>query len=169
MADFDTAIAIVLKNEGLDGSVQPDPSLADPEAVARFGINSGANKMPAGFFEGSMPNDQALALAKQVYRNNYWYVVQGDRIADQVLANHLMDMAVNSGTGAAVMILQCVLFDGGADLVLDGGMGPATLAAANAAGAALARDYRKARAGYYASLKRQAWIKIWLRRLAACG
>lgn len=169
MADFSIAIKIVLANEG--GAT---PSLDNNGQPVRYGINRAANpSLDPSFYSGAMPADQALALAESVYRANYWGVIDGDQIVSQALANQLMDHAVNAGTGGAALLLQAILNEGGAGLVLDGGIGPATIAAANAAGDALATAFSLGRVGYYIALSlnggNSVWRGTWLARVKACA
>lgn len=79
---------------------------------------------------------QAAVLA--FYKENFWDVLCLDKVASQAIANEVYDSAVNCGTGKAALWLQRainVTNAGGtkaADVVADGQVGPATLAALNA-------------------------------------
>jgi hypothetical protein len=128
MSNFTQAILWVVsthEDPGLTGKVEPDCG-----ALARYGINSAANPdMPAGFFDGTMPNAEAWPAAMQRYRRDYWAPIQGDRIAFSDVATKLLDMAVNMNPPAAIRILQTALATVCAPVPVDGVMGPKTLAA----------------------------------------
>ena len=71
---------------------------------------------------------------ERIFKTQYWDAVQGDHIQSQAVAGLLVDFAWGSGPGTAVMHLQRVLNQHfGTRLVVDGGMGPLTLAATNRA------------------------------------
>lgn len=131
MASFDLAIPAVLEHEdpGLTGATEFDNN----GAAVRYGINEAANPdMPAGFFHG-MPNEDALDAAKARYRASYWAPLHLDEIADQEVATKVLDLAVNMGTGEAPLLLQRAVNASGGDVTVDGVIGPATIAAVNAA------------------------------------
>ena len=81
-----------------------------------------------------------LEFAKEVYRKGYWTPIQGDALdkVHPLLADHLFDIAVNMGPGAAGKQLQealNILNNRGTiypDLVVDGMIGKGTLGALNA-------------------------------------
>lgn len=89
MADFEQAVALVLKHEG--GYVN-DPT--DPGGETNFGISK--RSFPALDIR-SITRDQAA----RIYRNEYWSEINGYQISDQSYANSLLDFAVNCGTVAA--------------------------------------------------------------------
>lgn len=173
MADFQTALACVLKNEDPEGTGRTETD--SNGAAVRYGINRAYHAgIDPTFYDGSMPNEQALAIAAATYRSDYWDAVCGDAIEDQSLANHLLDMAVNAGTGGAVLALQAVVNGLGRTvaLSLDAQMGPETVRAANAATGIVA-TYRAARTGYYIAESlgpgKASWRNSWLARLNVCG
>lgn len=96
MADFDTAVAITLKNEG--GYVN-NPN-----------DKGGATNM--GITQRDMPDIDIQNLtvdqAKQYYREHFWQSLY-DSITDQQAANKLFDMGVLFGVGTAVRLLQSSL------------------------------------------------------------
>lgn len=163
-----TAYKIVQDNEGWSGQVAIDNN----GGQVRYGINAKAfPNMPSGFYSGAMDGATALAVAQGHYRAVEWNGIMGDQVEDQVLANHLMDHAVNAGVPGAVTLAQSLANDAGASLALDGIMGPATLGALNTMPVA---TYRRGRAGYYAAMSftvtsGKIWLPTWLARLKACG
>ena len=96
-----------------------------------------------------------------IYGRGYWDRVAGDRLPVGVNLC-LFDMAVNSGPGRAVKLLQEIV-----GVPADGGLGPRTLAAvAEQDPLSLIRQYSEARRVFYKSLG--AYItfgKGWLRRV----
>jgi lysozyme family protein len=161
VAIFEPALEYVLKNEG--GYVN-DP--ADPGGATNMGITF---KVAAeqGIKNVEQLKSMTKAKAGEIYRKGYW---RFDGIADQRLATKLFDMAVNMGMAPAVEHLQCALYMRGADLAIDGQLGPKTLAAANSYRAddlliglcfSLAGDYRRIVQNRPASKK---FFGGWLRR-----
>lgn len=92
--------------------------------------------------------------AKQIFLKDYYERPQIDRLP-VVLRASVFDMYVNSG-GNAVKILQRLLLDLGQRVVVDGAIGPKTIAACKAAHRAapdhIADAYGIARRNYYYAL-----------------
>src|ERR1035437_7115088 len=114
MADFETAAAFVLEEEG---GYEP-PNQADPGGQTKFGIS-----------RRSYPNEDIKNLtvdrAKEIYRSDFW---RFDSVTDQDVANKLLDLTVNLGIGKGVHLLQQALayyFAG--PIALDGVFGSHTL------------------------------------------
>lgn len=90
-------------------------------------------------FRKRLTADRALQEnVKAFYKQVYWDRIQGDKIADQAVANELYDTAVNMGVRRAVRILQSSLNmlnrnqrDYG-DLIIDGWFGKRTLSTLSA-------------------------------------
>jgi len=112
VADFQKAVAMVLRHEG---GYANNPN--DPGGETSYGIS-----------KRSYPNLNIKALtqsqAEEIYRKDYWLAVAGDKIPDQVLAENLLDFAVTSGPKTAVKVLQRILA-----VTTDGKIGPQTLGA----------------------------------------
>ncbi len=68
-------------------------------------------------------------LVDEFYEVNYWDSINLDLISSQEVANLLFDSSVNMGVGRAVKFLQQSLYPA---IVIDGKIGPKTIAAANA-------------------------------------
>ena len=170
MAIFEISYQITQTNEGWSGQPYKDNN----GAWCRYGVNQEFwPDMPGGFYSGAMDDATALAAAEGHYRNVEWKAVHGDDLADQVLTNHLFDMAVNVGVGAATLLLQAILNDQlNLGLAEDGAFGPATLTAITAH-PHMEWLYRLGRVGYYTaeSLKPQGkgWLGAWLARVKRCG
>lgn len=130
MADFDTAVTLVLKNEG--GYVN-DPD----DTPTNYGITLAVyakymGKATTASDVQAMPRDVAV----KIYRQSYWGAIRGDEIKSQLLANAFMDMAVLRGVSAASITMQTIV-----GVTADGNVGPKTVAAINgfAPNAVLAR------------------------------
>ncbi|OKS87328.1 hypothetical protein RG47T_2789 [Mucilaginibacter polytrichastri] len=79
-------------------------------------------------------NAQLQTQVQTFYKTNFWNTESLDYIDDQQIANQLFDTAVNMGTGVASLFLQegvNMLSPG--KLLVDGQIGPLSIAAANAA------------------------------------
>jgi lysozyme family protein len=88
MADFDTAINLVLKHEG--GYVNnPD----DPGGETNFGISKAV-------YPSLDIKSLTIEEAKQIYLRDYWKPYM-EQEPNQLLANCALDCAVNMGSGVA--------------------------------------------------------------------
>jgi lysozyme family protein len=93
-------------------------------------------------------NSTLQSLVDSFYKANFWDVLRLSDFASQETANKIYDSAVNQGTGTAAIILQQVL-----GVKADGGIGPVTIAAANARdGHELAQAFKVARIARYRKL-----------------
>ena len=133
MANYETAFLFMQENE--DDPRKPGKVTRDNDrGMVRFGLNSNSNPdlLARGFY--SMPTLEALALARDVYRERYWVPIWGDDLKSQRVANKLLDMSVNMGPVQAIKLAQRVPGVWNKDLALsvDGKMGPKSLAAINA-------------------------------------
>ena len=162
MAEFDIAIAIVLKHEG--GFVD-DPD--DPGGATNWGISTRFLR------EVGDPRD-AVNLSKEdailLYRNHFWDKYNYSGIQDQDVANKVMDSSVNMGPAASHKIFQRALRACGNPIKDDGLIGSKTLTAAKEVSlVALKAAMRSEMAGYYRSIisKKPRMAKYkrgWLRR-----
>ena len=133
---FDDIIKVVLKHEG--GYVN-DP--VDPGGETNFGIA-----------KRSHPDVDIKNLteegAKEIYYQDYWMKNRVPQLPDD-LKHIYFDMCVNQGRGRAVKILQQAANAKGANLKVDGGLGPKTIGALNGVELERVRAYR---IKYYADL-----------------
>lgn len=144
MADWNTAYNFMMDNEdGPRACAQiPDaPEQHDPvtgERIGAFaisGVNSAA--WPAEFAAiAALPQDQREPLVQQFYQDHVWNQWFAQIVSDDV-CKRVFDFAVNAGGAKAVRCLQqavnSLAAPGATLLTVDGGWGPMTLAAANAA------------------------------------
>lgn len=150
MSQFDEIINRVLAHEG--GYVN-DPR--DPGGETQWGIS-----------KRSYPHLNIRALTRldavEIYRRDFWNRVQGDKLP-RAFAFQALDAAVNHGIGNAVRWLQRA-----AGVADDGVIGPKTMAAVAAQGAAdLVLLFNAERLEFYAKLDTfDAFGRGWTRRVA---
>ena len=131
MADIELALQYVVKWEDpkMTGKVVTDNN----GFPVRYGINKKyhPNLDPRFWSYAAMGRAEAWEVAKKVYTEEYWTPMRGDGIANQDVANKLLDMAVNQGVGTAIMQIQRVAQVWGKQIKVDGAFGPKTLQAVN--------------------------------------
>ncbi|MBF0590251.1 MAG: hypothetical protein HQL53_14110 [Magnetococcales bacterium] len=178
MANFESAISIVLQHEG--GYVN-DP--VDPGGATNYGVSlrflRATGDLDLGDVDGDgdidaddirqMNRDQAIAI----YRSEFWDRGGYEHIRHQNVANKLFDAAVNMGPKQAHKLVQRALWSVGRRVVVDGQLGPRTLAAIqDANGAHLLAALRSEMAGFYRELiarrpQLKKYRKGWERRAYA--
>lgn len=163
MADFETAVMFVLRNEDaeLKGTITRDGG-----GLTRFGIAQRYN--PGELLLYTLPMPAALERAKNVYRRNYWTSWIG-QIENQDVANRVFDCYINPGPGAGTKLVQQACCDCGQACAIDGGWGPRTVAAVNACGPdEFIQSLRERREEYYqADAERNPSIRADLAGLVA--
>lgn len=142
---------------GHEGGYSNHPS--DPGGPTNHGVTQKVAR--AHGYLGDM-RDYPLALALEVYRQDYWAACRADELPEAVRFD-VFDGAVNSGVSQSVRWLQRA-----AGAEADGIIGPATLKAANAIpGAVLAARYNGHRLMFMAGLKNwNSFSEGWARRIA---
>ena len=138
LVNFDDIIVKVLHHEG--GYVN-DPK--DPGGETNFGI---AKRSHPDVDIKNLTEDKA----KTIYKEHYWDKNKVEELPDE-LRHIYFDMCVNQGKSRAVKILQRAANAKGADLKVDGGLGPITLRAILKSNVELQR-VRAYRVKYYADL-----------------
>ena len=119
MADFNTAVEVVLQHEGGVGTLAGDPGgktcfgWSEPTCTA-LGIEQ----------------PETLAAATVLYHEHFWNPLY-EKITSQNVATKLLDDCVNQGTRTGVRNLQRALTAAGSIVNIDGSFGPATLTAVN--------------------------------------
>ena len=136
LVKFDDIIKVVLKHEG--GYVN-DPK--DPGGETNFGIAKRSHP------DVDIKN-LTEAGAKDIYKEHYWDGNKVESLSED-LRHIYFDMCVNQGKGRAVKILQKAANAKGANLVVDGGLGPKTIGAMKGVELQRVRAYR---VKYYADL-----------------
>lgn len=117
---FRHAVEVVLRHEG--GYVY-DPR--DPGGETMYGISK---RSYPHLDIANLTRDQAV----EIYRRDWWERYGYGELASLEVATKVFDLAVNTGPGTAHRLLQEALVFLGHQLVVDGVLGPKTLAAANA-------------------------------------
>lgn len=130
VAAFEKALAHVLEAEG--GFVDHPNDRGGP---TNYGITVAAL---AGHRGEPVTREDILTLsraeAEAVYLMRFWRPMNLDSLASAAVATIVFDQAVNRGPRTAARMLQTVLESTTAPgLAVDGGIGPKTIAAANAA------------------------------------
>jgi len=136
LTNFDEIIEVVLHHEG--GYVN-DPK--DPGGETNFGV---AKRSHPDVDIANLTKDGA----KEIYKEHYWDANKVESLSED-LRHIYFDMCVNQGRGRAVKILQQSANAKGADLKVDGGMGPKTIASMDGVELQRVRAYR---VKYYADL-----------------
>lgn len=143
MTDFERALGIILRFEG--GKVD-DPQ--DPGGRTAYGITQ---RTYDSYRDGhSLPRRDVWLIEpgeyEQIYRQMYWLAAHCDGLPWPLSLIHF-DEAVNAGVSRAILLLQKSV-----GAATDGVWGPATAAAARAAGDVGAYRYLLLRVFYYNSL-----------------
>ena len=142
MASYDLALQQVLQHEGGYANDPVDRGGETFRGVARNihpqwpGWKRIDSLRHRSDFPRSLARDSGLQKAvASFYRENYWNPIQGDLIADEAVAQELMDTAVNMGVRRAARFLQESLNllnrdqKNYEDLVVDGWLGEKSLGA----------------------------------------
>jgi lysozyme family protein len=115
MSKFDEAFELVV---GIEAGYVDDPD--DPGGETKYGVSKRA-------YPNEDIKNMTLDRAKLLFKCDYWDKCRCDDIPSP-LDTYVFDAAVNQGVGAAIRLLQNVL-----GVVVDGKIGPKTIAAAQKA------------------------------------
>jgi lysozyme family protein len=175
MADFMTAFQWCMQSEDarMTCAVAPDASPAgfSGQCYAISGINSGAWPQQYATI-AALPQEARLTAVQDFYQQHFWNNWYAQLVSDD-LAKRVFDFGVNGGSGTAVQTLQKAVNALGGSLTVDGGWGPMTLAAVNAADqAAMVQAFIAARVAHYMAIVAgnpgdQKYLKGWLTRAQA--
>lgn len=118
---FDTIIGLILD---IEGGYANDPN--DPGGETKYGIS-----------KRSYPHldikNLTIPDAKEIYYQDWWKPLRCPEIHDARIGQKLLNIAIHSGRCNGVKVLQRALCDVGEPVVVDGIIGPKTLAATNRA------------------------------------
>lgn len=131
---------------GIEGGAKITNRKNDRGGLTKFGIS-----------QRSYPTLDIRRLTRddavQIYHKDFWMPVRGDEFAAEKIAQLVFEFGVNAGPGTAAKALQRALNGLGRPLSVDGRIGRATIAAANAAQPdALAAAFRREAADHYARI-----------------
>lgn len=142
MANFNQAFQITMGNEGGYANNPADPGGETWKGIARHYwpnwpgwtiVDQVMATNPSNINTALSANAQLQQLVLAFYKQNFWDTGKLDELNDQQTANQLFDSAVNMGTGIASRFLQEGVNTLKPNaLTVDGVVGPATIAAANA-------------------------------------
>lgn len=123
MASYDSAFNFVLPLEDTHPS---GLTTHDSDGATRYGILDRIHPdlVQKGFY--TAPIHQALPMAQECYRTEYWNRIHGDFITSNKVGAQIFSVAVNQGVVAAIKLAQSAL-----SITSDGIFGPATLASIN--------------------------------------
>ncbi len=140
MIDLSEAVQFVLKQEDEKMTGEITNIKGDAGGRTRWGIaeRSHPELIATGFYT-SMSAEASLAVATKVYIDSYALPVKLTSLASQLVANAYLSFAINQGSKSATKQMQNAVnfLLQGQDppqppIVVDGAIGPATLAAINA-------------------------------------
>lgn len=102
---------------------------------------------------------------RDIVHTMYWSKWKADLIADQKVANMIVDWVWMSGQGVGIKRVQSLL-----GVTADGIVGPKTVAALNAKGSSFVNDIYKARKNHFDSIVKKnksqtKWLGGWMNRL----
>lgn len=142
MAQFIPAFQITMTNEGGYANTPGDSGGETYKGIARNYwprwtgwpiVDSIKATQPASINNALAANESLQSMVQSFYKTNFWNTESLDDLNDQQTANQIFDSAVNMGVGVASKFLQAAIntVNAGA-VVVDGNIGPKTIAAANA-------------------------------------
>lgn len=110
-------------------------------------------------------NGQLDVMVEHFYKVNFWNAIKGDEIINQLIADNIMDFAVNSGVGRAVKYAQRIV-----GTTEDGEMGPKTVKAINANTHDFVVKYKAARLSFLQKIvardeSQSVFLKGWTNRV----
>lgn len=127
MSQFPPALNFLLDNEDRNREYAIVP---DPGGNAIAGINS--RSWPTAYANiARMPQVQRAPAVANFYQTEYWNVMQLGGLDSQDLANRVLDCGVNCGLYTATRMLQTAANSLGANLDVDGILGPVSREAIN--------------------------------------
>ena len=117
MADFDTAILVVLAHEGVHSNLRGDPGGETSYGWSTTECNRLGIPLPSS-------QQEAIVLYRKYFWNDLYTM-----IPSQTVATKILDDCVNQGNHFGVLNLQTALCMVGSVVKVDGVFGPATLRA----------------------------------------
>ena len=134
MTSVKQAVDVVLHQEDSTLSGIITNYASDRGGLTRLGLCARFHPelVAVGFFDAAKVSDaDAVPIAEQAYEKCYEGPLLLDDVTNQGVGTALLSFAVNEGQREAVTLLQKSAAACGATLVVDGEIGPATVAAVN--------------------------------------
>lgn len=179
MSTFEAAIPVIMAHEGTDKNNWVD-NPNDPGGETIWGWSMltikklGLSPRDLGLDQDTFTKGCLRAVSKQrcqeLYRKYFWEDYGYGHVIDQNLATKIFDAAVNMGPKHAAEFAQRAANGLGAKLVVDGSLGPASIAAINALdGLAMRKAYADQMTAYYLAIikanpKLKEFQNNWLQR-----
>ncbi len=175
MANYNKAIALILKNEGGYQKHPADKGNYNSKGLlvgTKYGISARTlEKWKYYPVSASDMLNLSISEAKEIYFKYYWVGIQGSQIKDQDNAELIFDHAVNAGVGGASRLVQKILNSFGATLKVDGAIGAQTLHVLNVTDQVRFFDaFKQARIHFYQSASKGSnavFAKGWIKRVMA--
>jgi lysozyme family protein len=128
MRAFDSAFQYLLQNEGTRFVDNPN----DPGGATKFGITLRIlERRLDRVIEKSDVENLTEDVASRIYFDDYWLPLGCDKMTSQEIATCIFDTAVLYGPVPAAQMAQKTANNYGAQLKIDGVLGPESLAAIN--------------------------------------
>jgi lysozyme family protein len=161
MDDFQTALEFTLRWEGGFSDHPADKGGATMRGITQAVYDAYLRSIGALSHPVKGIRDEEV---EWIYRRNYWDEIKGDSLPSP-LSIAVFDCAVNSGPSRSIKLLQAAC--GG--LVIDGVIGPKTLAAAQVVLVGKVIDQREAflRRIVVRDPSQEVFLKGWMSRVAA--
>lgn len=147
-------------------------SRADRGGPTKYGITWGT--LGKAYSQGIVDHNDIVKLTREeaqaIYRANYWVPSRADKMRWGLCLVHY-DCAVNCGVGGAGKQLQRAMRNLGANITIDGAVGPKTLAAiAEYPTEMVVEEYLRVREAFYRGLvskdhNQGNFLQGWLNRL----
>lgn len=182
MANYSIAERITGRNEGLYANNPADTGGETYAGIARNhwpkwqgwliidSIKKNFGRTPSIINRHARQEPKLSAYIATFYKQNFWDTIELDQINNQQIANTVYDFGVNSGTSRAAKLLQQSVNDLGVfELVVDGKIGNASIAAINNSDPKRLHEvFNKKRRDFYVSIAKGSqaqFLKSWLSRL----
>lgn len=166
MTVFDKALDYVFANEGGFSNVPEDRGGATRWGITREEASRWRRRSVSVAEMRSFPIEEA----KEIYEAWYWLPLRCDQYHSDAMAIAMFDIGIVRGIGVPPKYAQTICDSHGFTLVIDGHIGPKTIAAMNAVDPKqFVRDFSKrARNGFLAIVASRpsqvVFIRGWLRR-----
>ena len=160
---------------GKEGGYSDDPQDRGNWTSGQIGVGElKGTKFGISAASHSSEDIKALTIlrAQEIYYNDFWFPLWLDDVLSAAVAAEIFDTAVNAGKTKAIQIAQQALNYLGAELAVDGKIGPETVKALNAYAdeRALLKTLNGLQFMHYFSIvtqfpEKQKYARGWLKRI----